>query len=48
MKTRLISVALLNVSACSSGDWRTALQIPELGLKLPFGAIGSGYADNEH
>lgn len=24
-----------------------ALQIPELGLKLPFSAIGSGYADND-
>ncbi|WP_290652909.1 DUF3750 domain-containing protein [Idiomarina sp.] len=24
-----------------------ALQIPELGLKLPFSAIGSGYADNK-
>ncbi|WP_404403095.1 DUF3750 domain-containing protein [Idiomarina seosinensis] len=25
-----------------------ALQIPELGLQLPFSAIGSGYADNDH
>lgn len=24
------------------------LQVPELGLDLPFSAIGSGYADNEH
>ena len=25
-----------------------ALQVPELGLRLPFSAIGSGYADNDH
>ena len=24
------------------------LQLPELGLNLPFSAIGSGYADNDH
>ena len=24
-----------------------AIQVPELGLKLPFSAIGSGYADND-